>query len=64
MLPKMARSAPRSPFGLPKVTVAGRTSLLSCKKAGKNPSIHANSGVIWGIPVYTGDRLQRFKNVR
>ena len=32
---KMARSAPRPPFGLPKVTVAARTSLLSCWKAGK-----------------------------
>src|ERR1035437_10113535 len=29
---KMARSAPRPPFGLPKLTVAVRTSLLSCRK--------------------------------
>src|ERR1019366_3862864 len=32
---KMARSAPRPPFGPPEVTVAVRTSLLSCRKAGK-----------------------------
>ena len=29
---KMARSAPRPPFGLPELTVAVRTSLLSCRK--------------------------------
>ena len=32
---KMARSAPRPPFGLPEVLVAVRTSRLSCRKAGK-----------------------------
>jgi hypothetical protein len=32
---KIARSAPRPPFGLPELTVAVRTSLLSCWKAGK-----------------------------
>ena len=32
---KMARSAPQPPFGLPEVTVAIRTSLLSCGKAEK-----------------------------
>jgi hypothetical protein len=32
---KMARSAPRPPFGLPELTVAIRTSLLSCGKVGK-----------------------------
>ena len=32
---KIARSAPRPPFGLPELTVAVRTSLLSCRKAGK-----------------------------
>ena len=32
---KMARSAPRPPFGLPEVPVAVRTSRLSCRKAGK-----------------------------
>ena len=31
---KMARSAPGPLFGLPEVTVAVRTSLLSCRKAG------------------------------
>src|ERR1035437_3097907 len=32
---KMARSAPRPPSGLPKVTVAVRIALLPCRKAGK-----------------------------
>ena len=32
---KIARSAPRPPFGLPEVLVAVRTSRLSCGKAGK-----------------------------
>ena len=32
---KMARSAPRPPFGLPDAPVAVRTSRLSCGKAGK-----------------------------
>jgi hypothetical protein len=32
---KMARSALRPPFGLPDAPVAVRTSLLSCRKAGK-----------------------------
>ena len=32
---KMARSAPRPPFGLPELTVAVGTSLLSCRKAVK-----------------------------
>jgi hypothetical protein len=48
---KIARSAPRPPFELPKVMVAVRTSLLSCRKAGKNANIHASPGVIWRIPV-------------
>ena len=34
---KMARSASQAPFGLPQVLVAGRTSRLSCRKAGKAP---------------------------
>jgi len=34
---KMARSPRRPRFGLPEVTVAVRTSLLSCRKAGKTP---------------------------
>ena len=49
---KIARSAPRPPFELPKVMVAVRTSLLSCRKAGKNANIHASPGVIWRIPEY------------
>ena len=32
---KIARSAPRPPFGLPELTVAVRASLLSCGNAGK-----------------------------
>jgi hypothetical protein len=32
---KMARSAPRPPFGLPELTIAVHTSLLSCRKARK-----------------------------
>jgi hypothetical protein len=32
---KMARSVPRSPFGLPEVRVAVCTSRQSCRKAGK-----------------------------
>jgi hypothetical protein len=32
---KKARSAPRPPFGLPELTVAVRTSLLSCGKPEK-----------------------------
>ena len=32
---KMARSAPRPPFGLPEVTAVVRAASLSCEKAGK-----------------------------
>jgi len=35
MSAKMARSVPRPPFGLTELTVAVRTSLLSCRKTGK-----------------------------
>jgi hypothetical protein len=35
MLGKMARSAPRPPFGLPEVPIAARTSRLSSREAGK-----------------------------
>ena len=54
---KMARSAPRPPFGPSEVTVAVRNSLLSCRKAGilpegrKTANICPNLGVIRGIPV-------------
>jgi hypothetical protein len=34
---KMARSAPRPPFGLPEVLVAIHTSRQPCRKAGKAP---------------------------
>jgi hypothetical protein len=40
---KIARSAPQAPFGLPTVTVAVTTWLLSCRKAGK-------------VQIFTSDR--------
>ena len=46
---KMVRSAPRPMFGLPELTVAARTALLSCWKA-VNAHTHPSSGAIWGIP--------------
>ena len=39
------RSVPRALFSLPKVTVAVRR-----EAGGNNANIHANSGVVWGIP--------------
>jgi hypothetical protein len=51
---KMARSAPRPPFGLPKVTTAVLTSRLSCRKAGK-PRIFK--------PVRESSGESRFKRV-
>jgi hypothetical protein len=33
---KMARSAPRPPFGLPEVPVAVRIALLPCREPGKS----------------------------
>jgi hypothetical protein len=53
---KMARSAPRPPFGLPEVLVAVLTSRLSCRKAGKTRTftpIRESSGEIparQGVP--------------
>ena len=47
---KIARSAPRPSFGLPKLLVAIHTSRQSCYKAGKSANIHASSRVIRGIP--------------
>ena len=44
---KMARSALGRRSGCPKVTVAVRTSLLSCRKTA---NIQASLGVIRGIP--------------
>ena len=50
---KMARSAPRPPFGLPEV-LGSRPHLASVLQEGrKNANIHARSGVIRGIPVET-----------
>ena len=45
---KIARSAPRPPFGLPEVPVAVHTSRLSCRKA-KKRKYSRQIGVIWGI---------------
>ena len=55
MLAKMARSAPRSPFGVPDVPAAIHASRGSCGKAEKSARIHAPSGVIWGIPNYNSE---------
>jgi hypothetical protein len=47
---KMARSAPRPPFGLLEVTVAVRTSRLSCRKAGTTrmfSPVQESSGESW-----------------
>ena len=46
---KIARSAPQASFGLPTVTVAVITWLLSCRKAGK-VQILTSWRAIWGIP--------------
>jgi hypothetical protein len=47
---KIARSAPRPPFGLPEVTVAFRTSLLSCRKPGKKCQYSRQFGSYLGNP--------------
>jgi hypothetical protein len=46
---KIARSTPRLSFVLSKVTVAVRTSLLSCRKARKARMFTSDQGAIWGI---------------
>ena len=52
---KIARSAPRPPFGLPDLLVAVHTSRQSCSKAGESANISARSGV------YPGEYLFRFE---
>ena len=60
---KMARSAPRPPFGLPDAPVAVRTSRLSCGKAGKArifTPVWDSSGesrIMWIENVIRGDRI-------
>ena len=39
---KMARSAPRSPFGLPEATAVVRAASLSCQNEGKAPKFSRN----------------------
>ena len=51
---KIARSAPRPPFGLPEVSVAVRTSRLSCRKAGKARIFTPVRESSWGIPASRG----------
>jgi hypothetical protein len=46
---KIARSTPRPPFGPPVVRVAARSSRLASREARKIATIHASSGVIWGM---------------
>ena len=46
---KMARSAPRSPFGLPEATAVVRAASLSCQNEGKAPKILPKSGAFRGI---------------
>jgi hypothetical protein len=50
---KMARSAPRPPFGLPELTVAVRTSLLSCRK----PENHEYSSQFGSHPGNPGNTI-------
>src|SRR4029077_3993203 len=51
---KIARSAPRPPFGLPDALVAVLTSRLSCRKAGKARIFTPDREFIWGIPGLNG----------
>jgi hypothetical protein len=46
----MVRSAFLPSFGVPAVTAAVPAASLSCKNAEKNAKIHAEYGVIRGIP--------------
>ena len=48
---KIARSAPRPPFGLSELTLAVRTSLLSCRKDGKTRVFTPVRELIRRIPV-------------
>src|SRR5262249_35732270 len=51
---KIARSAPRSSFGLPELLAAIHTSRQCCYQGWKSSNIHASSGVIQGISVQWG----------
>ena len=53
---KMARSAPRPPFGVPRMTAAVRAATPVLPESGKSAKIHDGSGFIWGIPVETEAR--------
>ena len=55
---KIARSAHRPPFELPKVMVAVRTSPLSCWKAGKTRIFTPVRESSWRIPVSIGPKEQ------
>jgi hypothetical protein len=48
---KMARSAPRPPFGLPEGAGSRPHLAFFFQASGKSANIHATLGVIWGIPV-------------
>ena len=52
---KMARSAPRPPFGLPDVPAAIHTSRGSCGKARKAQGFMPLRESIWGIPNYNSE---------
>jgi Transposase len=53
---KIARSTPRPPFGPPVVRVAARSSRLASREARKSATIHASSGVIWGMSDESGEK--------
>ena len=56
MLAKMARSAPRSPFGVPGMTAVVRAAKRSCQNAAKAQKSTTVRG-IWRIPgQYAGGR--------
>jgi hypothetical protein len=59
MTAKMARSAPRPPFGVPGITAVVRAASLCCQKRRKSAKIHAGSGFIWRIPVYCFPELAK-----
>ena len=52
---KMARSAPRPPFGVARITAAVRADQAVLSERDKSAKIHAGSGFIWRIPVYRTD---------
>jgi len=57
MLAKMARSAPRSPFGVPRMTAIVRAAKRSCQnaaKAQKSTTVRGSSGESRSISFRTG----------